>query len=315
MLFVVSCKEKFTYDENGILLFENLTPKTEEYWGAAHSSLWIPVKKTKGPYMYLGEKRYSGRIIKYFQNGNVAFEGSYDFGTENGEWKYYFENGVVKSILTRDSIYGKLYNKKEFFQNGNLKSHHIGNDEEDSTYYISYFKNGNIKYEHYFFTSENEIERFEKRNMNGEVYELFYEDSIYFKKDSMQLAILEQGHYKDRRKKGTWRTYSESNKLLLTTNYFDGQLHGSYQEYYTSGRIKIQGNYSNGDKIGLWKEFYENGNQKILANFKKGRLEGMYKEYHENGTIWERGTYYADERYGTWTFYNENGKIIRKESY
>ncbi len=315
MLFVVSCKEKFTYDENGTLLFENLTPKTEEYWGAAHSSLWIPVKKTKGPYMYLGEERYSGKIIKYFQNGNIKFEGSYDFGTENGEWKYYFENGVVKSILTRDSIYGKLYNKKEFFQNGNLKSHHIGNNEKDSTYYACYFNNGKLKYEHHFFTSENQIERYEKRNVNGHVYELFDEDSIYFKKDSIQLTVLEQGQYEKRRKKGTWRTYYQSNELRSITNYFDGRLHGDYQEYYASGQLKKNGKFRQGDKTGTWKSFYENGKPKIVANFKKDKLEGSYKEYYENGSIWEHGAYYADERDGTWTFYNENGTIKRKEEF
>ena len=34
----------------------------------------------------------------YFSNGKLAFEGSYFEGNENGEHRYYYDNGKVKQI-------------------------------------------------------------------------------------------------------------------------------------------------------------------------------------------------------------------------
>ena len=340
ILSMVSCREKLSYDKNGILLYENLNPQTEEYWDVLHSSLWIPVKKSRGPYMFLGEEKYSGKIVKYFQNGNLEFEGNYFEGSEKGEWKHYFENGTIKSIhIINAETYNRYYNEKEFYKNGKLKSHFIGDSYRDTTYYLGNFKNGSLKYEHLFSNYHNRIEKYERRKFNGEVYEYLDEDSIFYKKDRITLNVLEQGQYLNGRKTGTWYKYSESNKLLWLKNYSDNWLHGSFEEYYDSGTIKLKGEYVdgykdglwkehyasgmvkekgeyvNGDKIGPWKEYYENGKKKKVANFKKGKLEGIYKEYYKNGKLKEQREYYANDPYGVWIYYKENGKIERKENH
>ena len=40
---------------------------------------------------------YSGRVVEYYQNSNIfVFEGDYKDGLENGEFVFYFENGIIK---------------------------------------------------------------------------------------------------------------------------------------------------------------------------------------------------------------------------
>lgn len=310
ILLIVSCKDKLTYDENGILLYENLTPQTEEYWDAVHPSFWFPVKKAKGPFMFLGENKYSGKIVKYLQNGKLEFEGTYSDGVKTGEWKYYFENGKVKSI------HSEGHNKiKKFYKNGDIKSHFIRNNSRDTTYFISYYKNRNIKYKHHFFTSNNRIESYEKRNLKGEVYEFFNEDSIYIKKDSIKLDIIEKGFYKNRRKTGTWIKYLQSGQPLWVKNYSKNELHGIFEEYHDSGSIQTKGQYSNGEKFGKWYEYYTNGKIRIIANFKKNKLEGVYKVFYKNGQIEELKEYYAGEPLGNWIYYDDDGEIWKKEKY
>lgn len=63
-----SCKRE-RRDASRVLLYENLESRYVKKREMLHSSIWIPVTRKVGPYMYLGDETYTGSIIKYFENG------------------------------------------------------------------------------------------------------------------------------------------------------------------------------------------------------------------------------------------------------
>ncbi len=115
-LLLQSCSK---YDNNGNLYFEHLEEKEETYYDVVSSSLWFPVKKTRGPYMYLDEEKYTGSVIKYNKT-ILEFEGYYREGIKNGIWKYYYNNGNIKKIITFK--YGEERSRKEYNKNGSIKA-------------------------------------------------------------------------------------------------------------------------------------------------------------------------------------------------
>ncbi|WP_353777376.1 hypothetical protein [Winogradskyella sp. 3972H.M.0a.05] len=311
--FCMSCNRP-SKDENGILLFENLESRTDTHWTAGHSSFWFPTQKRTGPYMYLGDEKYSGPIVKYHPNGKLEFKGTYDYGFKSNEWSYYDAEGNLFSVEEYGD-FGTLHDKKVFFPDGELKLKLIQNRSNDTLYFIERYADGSLKYMHHFHSLENDIERYKRLNEKGEIYEFFNEDSIYYKLDPETLEPIKSGTFMNGRRVGSWLSYFDNGLLMESKNYQDGELHGDYKSYHYNGSINRYGTYIGGDKTGEWIEKYDDGTTKIIANFKRNKLEGQYKEFHENGALKSLKEYYADQRIGTWKTFYDDGTLIRETNY
>ena len=67
-------------------------------------SKYIPLSKVEVK-SYIDDKLH-GKKVSYYQDGTMAFEGSFNFGKRNGHWIYYSNKGkIVKNILYKN---GKL---------------------------------------------------------------------------------------------------------------------------------------------------------------------------------------------------------------
>ncbi|MFY0631688.1 MAG: toxin-antitoxin system YwqK family antitoxin [Flavobacteriaceae bacterium] len=327
---MISC-DYSTKDKNGVLLFENLIPTTEEKWEVVHSSLWIPIPKKVGPFMYYGNYRYSGPIAKYFENDTLEFKGYYSFGEKSGQWKYYYQDGrLKKEEAYLDSIF-RGYQKKEYAKNGTLLSELL-KKENDTLYYREHYKNGKLSYE-----LKNK-KSYKKFTPEGILYEYFDQDSIKIIKHKKTLKLIERGYFSNGEKTGLWEKYYFNGNKAYEKNYHNGYRKGAWKEYFESGKLKekyffnndhrLEGHYSmhydngnpktrgnydeKGRKSGKWIEYNSEGKIRKSALYKLGELDGVYKDYYHDGKLKSKGKYYGGTKIGTWFYYYSDGSLKRK---
>ncbi|MCB0408702.1 MAG: hypothetical protein KDD29_00685, partial [Flavobacteriales bacterium] len=298
-------------DDKDILLYENLQEKYEKYWSTTDGSLWIPIIKKHGPYMYLGDERYTGEIIKYYKNGNVEFYGVYEDGRKTGLWKYYFSNNRPK--LEIDYSYSEDCSpyRKEFFPSGKIKTLLKRENGCDTTYFSEYYQDGKLMQEYYYPNPSKKglIMKYKKYREDGKLYEYFKGDSIYFLMDKKTLKLKEKIHYKSNKKEGLWESYNINESFRIVGYYKNNKLDSNYTEYFSDGLVKIRGRYNYGNKEGNWSEYYKNGNLKVQCYYKEGEFDKDYKEFYENGNYKTVGSFRDLKKEGKWIDYFVNGNI------
>ncbi|MCF8381686.1 MAG: hypothetical protein K9H49_19080 [Bacteroidales bacterium] len=175
---------------------------------------------------------------KYFENGNLLYEGTFYQGKPVGTLRRYYEGGVLKAELTflPDGIqsYAKLY-----YESRNLAAEgkYIG-QEKDSTwnYYSFYNKRLTLK------------ESYIRGARNGESIK-YYDDG----------SVAENMMWKNDVMHGLWEQYYENGQLRLTCINIDGVRDGEYSSFNSDGTKSIHGNYIMGKMDGIW-EYYAEGN-------------------------------------------------------
>ena len=337
----ISC-DFYSKDDEGTLLYENLIEKEKKYWDVLHSSLWIPIKKSCCPRMFLGDKMYSGKIAKYHKNSkNIEFRGQYKDGLGVGVWNYYSEEGSLIKKINKDNG-----NINTYYDNEILKSELINNsDFVDTLSYKEYYINGQLKLiKEYSNDQEYSSGKYktiivEEKYFDdkGVLTEYYNNDSIYFKKSSKNYLFIEKGYFTNSKKDSLWETYYNNGNLKSKgkyrkaikegyweeyyenkspkcfSSYIDGKLVGGYKEFYENGQLKKEGKYIlNIGEDGLWKEYFIDGKVKKISNFKMGYLDGPYKEYSSEGKLLISGKYKAQVKIGYWYYYDEKGKLIEK---
>ena len=91
-------------------------------------------------------------------------------------------------------------------------------------------------------------------------------------------VLFSETSYKDGKKDGTFKLYSETGKkIILETPYKDGKENGIEKAYYPAGELLVETPYKDGKKDGIMKAYYENGelleeiifeNNKAIRGFK-----------------------------------------------
>lgn len=70
---------------------------------------------------------------------------------------------------------------------------------------------------------------------------------------------VEEGEYKDDRKKGLWLIYHKNGKHRAKASFVDGRPSGYYEKYYENGMLQESGYFANGKFKGGLFRYYENG--------------------------------------------------------
>ncbi len=314
--FLISCAEpEPTKDKNGILLFENL--KTE----------------SKKPPMFFKGEKYTGAIVKYYGDGTLEFEGSYEEGVKIGPWKYYHEDGKLKREETAQPSEGDYHVKTYRRRNGILYTELIGKGE-DTIHFKKYHHNGTLGQE-----LKNDGKRlFQKWTSFGKLYHYDSEDSIVYTMNTKTKEFTHKGLYENGKKTGFWfKHYRNGNKQYEKT-YVSGKLVGKAIEYYHNGNIEriwnynelgllegeylsyrfdgslfVSGQYDHlGKKTGIWLYYNASGQRTGLKNYKLNQLNGYYEDYNSYGVIREKGYYQNNRRVGIWYYYDKYGRLLRE---
>lgn len=295
----------------------------------------------------------------YYENGVIKSEGNRVAHELEGLWKFYDEAGRFNLEINfahgvRDG-YFRRYNEQgilvveEFYSNGFVDSISTYFDEAGRLIEKVNYKEGkrhgkayrfaaddgriiSIKdYNMDFPVSEEKPNRLDAKGKRHGVWREFYENG----------KIKWEGTYKDDKKDGFFREYTEDGNLIIAYKYYGGVIVEDPEEfrdirvekeYYPDAKIKKEVTFVNGVPHGVCREFSQEGkimSSKIYRNGylagdgiidEKGEKQGNWKEFHygkqEKGRKTKaEGNYINGMRDGKWTFYYEDGSTEQKGVY
>lgn len=191
-----------------------------------------------------------GHWIKKYPNLNIMYDGVFKDDHPVGEFRRYFEDNILKSILIY-SADGKEAEATMYHPNGNLSS--IGK-------YTDQKKEGKWQ----FFSSVSEgykisEELYSKNVRNGLSIKL-YPDS----------TIAERVHYINDVRSGEWIQYYPNGTVCLKSNYLNGKINGRFEVWFGNGNIEFSGQYKNDSRDGKWLIYNNDGSVKYQIEYQSG---------------------------------------------
>jgi antitoxin component YwqK of YwqJK toxin-antitoxin module len=191
-----------------------------------------------------------GHWIKKFPNEAILYDGFFKDDHPVGEFKRYFENKSLKSLLIYSED-GKKAVATIYHSNGNISSKgtYIDQKKEGKWQFFSEFVNG------YLISEEN----YSGNQKTGMALK-YYPDS----------TIAEKLSYSNDLKHGEWIQYYPSGAVFLKSKYLDGKLNGPFEVWFENGGIMYSGEYKNDYRDGVWAIYNNDGTIKYKLEYKSG---------------------------------------------
>jgi uncharacterized protein len=273
------------------------------------------------------------KIIGYYADGTVNYEGSINKGNIDGQWKYFYNSGQLSYIKNlKDQAANGPY--ISYYPQGAInEKYNFVNGEVDG-YYIKYFENGKINIEGWYnngvqdntwnyYYPDGALERsiyFSDGEIEGNELDYSPEHTLQFKtlyKDGEMVSMID---YTPEGKEFNSIKFDGSNNYTLY--YFDKKIRidASFKCYCfdsifsffdKNGNIESRTTYKNNKRNGLYVSYYPNKTIKSEGNYVNGKQEGLWKYYFEDGTLKQKGIYLNDEKDSIWINYHENGKVFK----
>lgn len=289
------------------------------------------------------ERKKGGEFYytEYTPEGILKSEGLYDIsGGKTGEWKYYTNNGVLKTLSNFEENLAQG-EQVSYFANGEIEEiTHFKNDSLNG-YYQEFYKNGKMKMQGWYKNNEasgewrwyyadgtpESVNFFQHDQLDGEqiyygvngslAYKAIYEKGnpvkyIYYTPQGEELETIgclgdkPEIHGVQHHLNGT---------VSEESTYLYGILHGPHKEFDAYGNLTASGNYLNGKRDGTWKTYYENGKPKREITYLNGVVNGPLKSFYKSGKLDGDYLYRLDQATGTWKAYHENGEISSLTQY
>jgi len=333
------------FDENGTIISE-LKYRNE-----------ITIAKSLiNRYNRKGEK--NGTWKYFFPDGKLQTEAYYKNGKLNGYVKEYDERG--KLLSSKRYIDGELYVepenkeekvvvKKEYYEDGKLKSSGAFKNDVPVGQHITYTKTGKILESKKYSTTGWVLSKgiTDKKGKRQGPWTYYYKSgkvkSVGSYKNSRRVSewtfyhengkIEQTGKYDKRGKpEGLWMWYHDNGNVLREEEYERGKENGRSIEYARNGTIVSKGEYVDGlkegnwyfdvgDEIqegsykadykdGAWKHYYPDKTLKMEGTYVDGLEQGKFKYYYPDGKLKMEGEFSIGQRHKEWRFYNEDG-ILR----
>lgn len=191
-----------------------------------------------------------GHWIKKYPNGNILYDGYFKNDKPIGEFKRYYDDNTLKSVLVFKSD-GVEAAAVLYYPNGFVASRGR---------YVNQLKEG--KWQFYSPTTKDKIisqEEFLHNKRNG-LSVVFYPDS----------TIAEKVNYRNDVRNGEWLKFYPDGTLTLKTSFVNGKLNGKFEGFFENGKPEFLGQYKNDLKEGLWKIFKKDGSLKFKTEYVSG---------------------------------------------
>ncbi|NOQ73795.1 MAG: hypothetical protein GQ574_17440 [Crocinitomix sp.] len=233
-----------------------------------------------------------GPYKRFYTNGEVSFECTYDDGDKEGPYKGWYSTGELKSKGQYDYSGQKDGICEEYFKDGKTHSHYDG----DTRKYQEWFSNGQLAMEGEY-------------DYQGEKDGVW---KIYYQNGNPASAI----EYDGGENEGDYKTWFEDGTLQEQKEYnWDGQKTGKWITYYSNGKPMEEVEYDRDKADGIYNKYFEDGKPNIEAKFVDGEPTGIYKEFYPNGNLKMKGKYDSNGKGDTWEFYFEEGSLQYKQVY
>jgi antitoxin component YwqK of YwqJK toxin-antitoxin module len=198
--------------------------------------------------------RKQGNWIKKYPNGNKMYEGFFRNDQPVGEFKRFYENNTLKSLLVYSND-GTNADATIYHPNGNISS---------TGKYINQKKEGKWKFFSSFTKGYLISEEIYSGNFRNGLSLKFYPDS----------TIAERVNYVNDLRQGECIQYYPNGIICLKSNYLNGLLNGKYEVWFENGNIQFSGTYKDNTRDGLWFIHTKDG----ILKYKLEYLYGVSKD-------------------------------------
>lgn len=179
--------------------------------------------------------------------------------------------------------------KKEYWENGNIKSELSYNNKKLDGLATWYYENGVKQME---CTYAEDI-------INGTM-------NRWYQNGNKESELL----YANNKLNGLSKTWYSSGKLQSKQNYKNDTLDGMSEEWHENGQLKIKGLYKKGKFDGDWLYYDKNGFKVGEGSFINGT--GIQKGFFRDGSLKRIIPYKNNLKDGTEIWYNDKGKPIKE---
>ena len=245
--------------------------------------------------------KVEGKFIKYFSNGNVAYEFDY---RNNLPYNLVQLNDTAGNRIADNSFHEGTGVLNYYNNNGTLVSSFEYKDQLISGKFARYHKSGKVMEEGNIYT--NRAKCFKKTKPIDQC-----EDLNLF--SAWQLNFASGTNYKTFNENGSKRAnlYASFNASLGEDIIFC--------ESYANGKLVRSEAEWRGLKFGIVKAFYENGQLKETGNYiitdidsiKTSWKDSVFKYYHSNGALKAEVSYSNGNEIGSAYFFDESGVLKR----
>lgn len=192
---------------------------------------------------------------KKFNQNHLVYEGHFKNNIPIGEFKYYHQNGNLKSISV--FINGPLKVKTTLFHDNGKKSAEglFLNQIKDSIW--NYYSESGILIK---------TESYNKGEKHGT-----------WKTYSAKTGILlEEINYDQNLLSGVFKEYYVNGDIQTVIHYINGKRNGITESYFADSILSISGIYHNDFKIGTWKYFDYNGILRKEITFNRSEPQEIF---------------------------------------
>ena len=257
-------------------------------------------------------------------DGSSFFTRNIDMKPKTEITQYFNKKGELYMISSltgeADKELYALYRKYD--KNGNLFIYTYAIDGKNTD--KGYYSDGKLAY-----IKELKIVKGEAPIQNGKYIE-------YYKNGQIKV----QGHYKDGKREGEFKTFLRNSKnagsvfykngkiikstlinsmkdnasfSILTDINYNSNSHEIVTDEFPNGLLKQYFTFNKDELLdGESRQYYEEGDIKSISPFKNNVADGTFISYYQNGNIKEKHTYKNGNEEGEGIFYYENGKLEEK---
>jgi antitoxin component YwqK of YwqJK toxin-antitoxin module/Tfp pilus assembly protein PilF len=250
----------------------------------------------------------------YNENGQIKSFGAFNEKEERiGKWTWLHENGTIKETANYEN--GLLNGKNlHYYENGKpyINASFV-NDKLNGEYKLynnkgaliqdKYFKDGELHelYKSFFPVGEELLE-----------YHIPYNNGLV---DSLALEYYANGTvyaempFVNGKRQGIEKKYFWNKKLMSEVNYQNGELNGPYKSYYSNGNTLEVGQSQDNFYHGPWKSYYWDGTLQSDFIYDKGSIDGVYKYYDTDGKPYYEYVYRKGEIL-EYKYFDKSGEIL-----
>lgn len=256
------------------------------------------------------DKRYNNHgdvsVYTFFRQGKLVFRQVANrrdkAGKRQGEWKDFYENGVLWWECTyQDDLRDGYY--KEYDSSGNLlllQKYVLGMLQEDAPELAQmevrteYYANGMPKFRVGYRNGRPEGICHQYDSLTGKAVR-----GIFFKNGEVvgSGSVDANGNLRD-----NWEEYYPNGKLRCRGQYYKGQKYGKWRYYYPDGSLEQEGEFRNGKYDGRWVWYFPGGEVRMEQEYYHGLPDGLSVEYNDSLQVVAKGNFVEGLEDGHWEY-------------
>ncbi len=302
------------YDKEGCLKepirnFDEQGQKIAEYTLTAadvfdsHYQTWFPNGQPSQEALYVNGE-LDGVVKEWYEDGTLAFSGSFKQGNKEGKFLDFFPDGSLKSEKNfKNSLVDG--DQKEWFLNGKKQLEATFNEGKKEGFFRTWNEKEVLTYEG-AFENDLQVGTHVECYGNGQTKEV-----MHFIKGKIE---------------GKYESFYPDGQIRAVSFFKGGLLDGENKGFYRDGTLAFSKLFKDGNPVGKHEEFFqqknvapENYNSNLLSSIgqydEMGALHGEQKSYYPHGAIKTVMSYEHGVLHGLKGLWDEKGNLLEESTY